>query len=151
MRQVNPRMVALAERLVANELVANGSTVKVSSPGIAVCEKLRTQLSVLMGNAGFGALLGRAIALTKKELPDMPELEIQPSGALIELDPAELKANLPELSRASVRLLAELLGLLVAFIGEPLVVGLVQEIWPKFTLRGFENVGRKNEKTKTEG
>jgi len=148
MRKANARMVALAEHLAAYELLAIGSTAKVSSPGTAVCEKLRTQLSMLMGNAGFGALFVRAIALTKTELPGMSELEIQPSGTLIELDPAELKANLPELSRVSVRVLAELLGLLVAFIGEPLVLGLVRETWPKFTLRGFDNVERKNGKTK---
>jgi len=62
---------------------------------------------MLMGNADFGALFVRAIALTKTEFTGMSELEIQPSGTLIELDPAELKANLPELSRVSVRVLAE--------------------------------------------
>jgi hypothetical protein len=148
MRQANAHMVALAEQLAAYEFVANGASAKVSSPGSIVCEKLRTQLSMLMGNAGFGALFARAIALTKAEFPSMSELEINPSGMIVDLDPVELKANLPELSRVSVRVLAELLGLLVAFIGEPLVLGLVQEIWPKFALRGSDNVGRKNGKTK---
>ena len=46
-------------------------------------------------------------------------------------------------------LLAQLLGLLVAFIGETLTLHLVRDIWPKTTLNdmGFDN-GDKNEKAK---
>jgi hypothetical protein len=42
-------------------------------------------------------------------------------------------------------LLAQLLGLLVAFIGEHLTVRLVSEIWPKFSLSDLDK-GEKNEK-----
>ena len=147
MRHASARMFVIAECLAAFEVGGNESA-RVASPGISACVKLRTQLSTLMGNAGFNALLVRAIALTKKDLAGMIDLEVRPDGTLRELDPVELKANLPELSRASVAVLAELLGLLVAFIGEPLVVGIVQEIWPKFTLRGLDNLREKNEKTK---
>ena len=34
-----------------------------------VCEKLRPHLAMLMGNAGFRALLSRALALAKAEVP----------------------------------------------------------------------------------
>jgi hypothetical protein len=148
MRQANAHMLAIAERLAAFEFKENGSAPRVSSPGIAACEKLRAQLSTLMGNAGFGAMLVRSVALAKQRLPEMSELELRSDGTVTELDPAELKANLPALSRSGIFVLAELLGLLVAFIGEPLVVGMVQEIWPKFALSGLEKAQEKNEKTK---
>jgi hypothetical protein len=44
-------------------------------------------------------------------------------------------------------LLAQLLGLLVAFIGEKLTVRLVMEVWPKLSLNDLNlDKGEKNEK-----
>jgi hypothetical protein len=48
-----------------------------------------------------------------------------------------------------VVLLAQLLGLLVAFIGENLTLRLVREVWPKVPLDDLDfGKGEKNEKTK---
>jgi hypothetical protein len=48
-----------------------------------------------------------------------------------------------------VVLLAQLLGLLVAFIGEDLTLRLVREVWPKLSLNNLDfGKGYKNEKAK---
>jgi hypothetical protein len=48
-----------------------------------------------------------------------------------QLDPAEF-------FEGSVVLLAQVLGLLVAFIGENLTVSLVREVWPKVSLNNLD-------------
>ena len=54
-----------------------------------------------------------------------------------------------EFSEGGVVLLAQLLGLLVAFIGENLTLRLVREVWPKVPLDDLDfGNGDKNEKTK---
>jgi hypothetical protein len=46
-------------------------------------------------------------------------------------------------------MVAQLLGLLVAFIGEDLTLHLVREVWPKIVVDGLVLAnGEKNEKTK---
>jgi hypothetical protein len=48
-----------------------------------------------------------------------------------------------------VALLAEMLGLLVAFIGEELTLRQMREIWPKFPLNGWDfSNGVTNEKAR---
>jgi hypothetical protein len=60
----------------------------------------------------------------------------------LELDPQEI-------FEGCVVLLAQLLGLLVAFIGEHLTLRLVREVWSKLSLNNLDfSEGDKNEKTK---
>ena len=54
-----------------------------------------------------------------------------------------------ELSEGEVVLLAQLLGLLVAFIGEKLTLRLVREVWPQVPLDDLDfGKGGKDEKTR---
>jgi hypothetical protein len=65
-------------------------------------------------------------------------------GGLEQL-PAQL--GLEEFFEGRVVLLAQLLGLLVAFIGENLTLRLVREVWPKVPLKDIElTKGGKSEK-----
>ena len=53
------------------------------------------------------------------------------------------------MDEGGVVLIAQLLGLLVAFIGESLTVRLAREAWPKLPLNGLESGnGDKSEPTK---
>ena len=71
---------------------------------------------------------------------------MKPDGALAGI---EEQLNPDKFFEGRVVLLAQLLGLLVAFIGANLTLRLVREIWPKVPLNdlNFGN-GDKNEKTK---
>jgi hypothetical protein len=142
-----------AERLIAYETRGNTRGNKSSGakpPAVFhVFEKLRPQLATLMGNTGFHALLSRALALASMEIPSLPAVYVKADGSLEGLNDREARGVAEEIAEGRVILLAQLLGLLVAFIGESLTVRLVREVWPKLSLTdldfGKEN---KNEKAK---
>jgi hypothetical protein len=50
------------------------------------------------------------------------------------LDELAAQVDPKEIAEGSIVLVAQLLGLLVAFIGENLTVRLVREVWPKLSL-----------------
>jgi hypothetical protein len=91
-----------------------------------------------MGNAGFRALLSRALALANTEVPWLRALHVRSDGFFEGLD--ELHAQLApgEFFEGKVVLLAQLLGLLEAFIGESLTVRVVREVWPKLSVKDFD-------------
>ena len=75
------------------------------------------------------AILRRALALTKADVPSIKTLEFKPDGRLEGLDVlvADATTGGPE---AAVALAAHLLGLLVTFVGEPVTLRLVRDAWP---------------------
>lgn len=97
-------------------------------PALAiVTEKLRRPLVTLTGIAGFRSLLARALTLAKAQAPDLGTVRIEPDGSLAGLsDPG----NQAQVAEAGVILIAQLLGLLVTFIGESLMLTVVREAWP---------------------
>ena len=121
-----------AERLIAYETTGNFSQAKTPA-AFLVSEKLRPHLATLMGNVGFQALLSRALVLAHAEVPWLCATRVTAEGFLEGLDEVELEAQLDpeEIFEGRVILLAQLLGLLVAFIGENLTLRLVREVWPK--------------------
>jgi hypothetical protein len=103
-------------------------------------------MATLMGNGGYRALLSRALALASSEVSRLRAVQVKTDGTLEGL--AELHAQLApeEFFEGSVVLLAQLFGLLVAFIGENLTLRLVNEIWPKVPLIDLDfGGGGKNE------
>jgi len=132
MNRATPQMRAFAEVLIAcetSETPSFGSTHPVDFP---VFEKLRTPLAMLMGNGGFRALFARAHALARAEIPWLRGLHVNTDGALAweeELHPSLAPAEILE---GRIVLLAQMLGLLVAFIGPGLTARLIGEIWPEF-------------------
>ena len=95
-------------------------------PALAlVAEKLRRPLATLTGIAGFRSLLARALTLAKAQAPALNIVRIEPDGSLTGFGNDEA-----QIVEASVMLIAELLGLLVTFIGEHLMLTLVRDAWP---------------------
>jgi hypothetical protein len=134
MNQATARMRDLAERLIAYETAGNkssGSTTRVAFP---VCEALRPPLATLMGSAGFNALLARALARAMAEVPSLRAVQVNADGCLDVVEKPVLQADAQALSRDSVVLVAQLLGLLVDFIGENLTLRIVRDVWPKVAL-----------------
>ena len=136
-----------AERLIAYETRENKSSETKTPAACLVGEKLRPHLATLMGNVGFRALLSRALALANAEVPWLRAVHVKADGTFEGLDELGTQVDPDEIFEGCVVLLAQLLGLLVAFIGEDLTLRLGREVWPKLSLDNFDfGKGDKNEK-----
>jgi hypothetical protein len=146
MSRATPRMRAFSERLIAYETRANNSPDTETPATFLVVEKLRPNLATLMGNIGFRALLSRALVLTNAEVAWLRAVRVKADGSFEGLDELEAHVNPEEIAEGRVVLLAQLLGLLVAFIGETLTLRLVRDVWPKLSLADLDlGTGDKNE------
>lgn len=134
----NPQMRDFAERLIAYEIRENKFFGTKAPATFPVCEKLRPHLANLMGNTGFRALLLRALARAEADVPSLRAMQVKADGSLAGLDKLEVQASPEELAEGSVVLVAQLLGLLVAFIGETLTLRLVREVWPKLSVNDLD-------------
>jgi hypothetical protein len=123
-------MRSIAQRLINYETPRNVTSETSNTATFFVTERLRPHLATLMGHGGFRALLARALALASAEVPWLRAVQVNADGTLEGL--ATLHAGLKpaEFREGRVVLLAQLLGLLVAFIGPGLTSRLVGEIWP---------------------
>jgi len=149
MRRANPKMRDFARRLIAYETRGNKSSETKKPAVFHVFEKLRPQLATLMGSTGFHALLSRALALANAEVPWLPAVHVKADGSLEGLNDREAQVDPEEIAEGRVILLAQLLGLLAAFIGENLTLRLVCEVWPKLSFNALDfGKGDKNEKAK---
>ncbi len=130
-------------RVITHETRGMKSIGAKNPAALHVGEKLRPTLSALMGNTGFRALLSRALALANAEVPWLRGLHVKADGTLEDLGEFEAQVDPKEFAEGNVVLLAQLLELLVAFIGEDLVLRLVHEVWPKLSLRDLDFGKRK--------
>lgn len=128
-----------AERLIAHEAKGRKPSNPKKAAGFHVCETLRPHLSMMMGNAGFRALLVRALTLATVQVPWLSAIQVKTNGALEGLEPLQVQLAPEEIHEGRVALLAQLLGLLVAFIGESLTVRLLREVWPQMPLHDSES------------
>ena len=146
MSRATAKMMAFSERLIAHELKRNGSL----PPGaFAVIERLRPTLATLLGNIGFGALLSRALVLARVEVDWPHALRVKSDGSFDGLDELEAQMDRVKIAEGRVVLLAQLLGLLVAFIGEPLTLRLLSDAWPKLALNDMDfTTGDANDQAK---
>lgn len=133
MNRVTPTMRRFAERLIAGETKGNKSSRTTPAATFRVIEKLRPHFTTLMGNAGFRALLSRALTLASAEVRSLRAVQVQVDGSLAGMDELA-RVDAKELAEGGVVLIAQLLGLLVAFIGEKLTVQMMREVWPKLSL-----------------
>ena len=136
-----------AKHLIAYDTLENTPSGTLPPTAFHVCEKLQTHMATFMGNAGFRALLARALVLATTEVPWLSAVHVKADGALEGLEELHTQLDPDELFEGGMVTLAQLLGLLVAFIGERLTFRLVNEVWPKFSLDEMELENRgKNEK-----
>jgi hypothetical protein len=147
--RATPQLKNLAIRLISYETNGNKSSGKINPAAFQILEMLRPHLAALMGNGGSRALLSRALVLANAEVPWLRMMYVNADGSLQELEQARTRHEPDEFLRGRVVLLAQLLGMLVALIGESLTLHLVREVWPKVPLNnlGFAN-GVNDEKAK---
>ena len=134
MSQATLQMRNLAKRLIADEARGNKPAATKTPVDFDACEKLRPNLATFMGNAGFSALLSRALALARAEVSWLRAVQVKADGALECVEKLHAQLDPDELFEGRVVLLAQLLGLLVAFIGENLTLRVVREVWPQAPL-----------------
>lgn len=127
-------MRAFAKRLIAYETSGKQSSGTTTPAAFPVCEKLRPHLADLMGNTGVRTLLSRALAQAETEVPSLRALQVKVDGSLEHSGELEVQADAQELAQGSVVLVARLLGLLVTFIGETLMLRIVCDAWPDLAL-----------------
>ena len=138
MSQATPQLRDFATRLMSYEAVGkvlNGTRIPA---GFYVSEKLRLHLATFMGRTGFHTLLARSLALSAAEVPWLSKVRVEEDGSLGGLEGLQAELGPDEFFEGGVVLLAQLLGLLVSFIGERLTLRLVLEVWPKVPLNGFD-------------
>jgi hypothetical protein len=111
----------LAQRLLAYEAVEAGAAMADMQSVCRVCDKLRRPLTTLVGPAGFRSLLARALTLAKQESPVLDAWEVKSDGSLQGLN--------GETVQSGAVLIAQIIGLMITFIGEPLTLRLLHDIW----------------------
>lgn len=125
----SPANRELARRLAAYEASVGESPVPAEPGAFLVYEKLRLRLCTLAGVGGFCALATRALNLAKLEASNVGAVQITADGRLQsrELDP---QSNKDWNDEVGIILIAELLGLLITFVGTALTLRLLQDMWP---------------------
>jgi hypothetical protein len=138
MKRATAHMRDFAKRLIALEEKMHKASKARPLAGFYVCEKLRPPLATLMGNAGFHSLLSRALLLAQGEVAWLRAVHVNADGSLDEMAELDRQLDSQQIAEGRVVLLAQLLGLLVAFIGEDLTMRLAREIWPNLLFDGMD-------------
>jgi hypothetical protein len=125
-------MRSIAQRLIDYEASRKVPGATANAAGFHVTERLRPHLAMLMGNGGFRALLSRALKLAGAEVSWLRAVQVNPDGTLEGLGTPHASLTPAEFREGRVVLLAQLLGLLVAFIGPALTANLLGDVWPQF-------------------
>jgi hypothetical protein len=131
-----PESRHLAQRLLTYEDAAGENSEPAESAAFRVCAKLRQPLTTLAGVAGFRSLLSRALALARAEAPSLSAVQVAADGSLQGLDELASQTDKEQARNGGVILVAQLIGLLLTFIGEGLTLRLVQDVWPEAAFEG---------------
>ena len=138
-----------ARRLLTYEAVAGEASVPTEAATVRVYEKLRRPLCALAGVAGFRSLASRALALAKAEASSLSVVQVTADGSLQGLGELEPQIDKDHSEQRGAILIAQLLGLLLTFIGETLMLRLLQDVWPDAAFDGPNTrTGEQHEPTK---
>jgi len=143
-----PESRHLAQRLLTYEAVAGKNSETTESAAFRVFAKLRQPLITLAGVAGFRSLLSRALTLARAEAPSLNAVHVAADGSLQGLDELEPQIDKDPAREGGAILIAQLIGLLLTFIGEGLTLRMVQDVWPGAAFEG--PVSEKERKGKLE-
>ena len=135
MNAAPPAARALARRLLSLESGGQDDPEALAAAIDRATGRLRGRLAGLVGQHGFAALCARAVRLAQRETPTLAGItyDARPPGGLRGTHEFVL-ANASDPAAATAALasiLAQLIGLLIAFIGQDLTVRLIHEAWPE--------------------
>jgi hypothetical protein len=126
----------LAQCLLTYEGIAGKNSEAAESAAFRVCTKLRRPLITLAGVDGFRSLLSRALTLARAEAPSLSSVQVAADGSLKGLDELASQGDKEEAIDGGAILIAQLIGLLLTFIGDGLTLRLVQDVWPDAVFDG---------------
>src|ERR1700728_4342866 len=109
-------MRSIAERLIQYETPKKDASGTADAATIAVTERLRPQLATLMGKSGYRALLARALKLASAEVSWLRTVKVNADGVIEGFERLRTGLSPAQFREGRIILLAQLLGLLVAFI-----------------------------------
>ena len=122
-----------AERLISIGVIETKSSASKPPAVFPVIEKLRPCFAQVLGELGFSAVLSRALVVASVDVAWLRAVDVKPDGSLKGLDEPEAKVDPKNIAEGRVVLLAEFVSLLVALIGEQLVLQLVHQAMPKLS------------------
>ena len=132
-------MLDLVRRLLAHEAAESQDQDSLIEAAERVSEELRVHLSKRIGQEGFRTILARSLALTTAQFPHLSAVRVGADGTLIGLRGAISHAQEAQDKEAqgvtiegAVALVAQLLALLISFIGEDLTLRLLSAVQPEF-------------------
>ena len=145
---MTPQLRSFAKRLIDSEALSNKSSAAQAAEVFPVIDKLRPHLATLMGDGGVRALLSRALVLATEEVSWLDAVQVNVDGGLEGYEALGWQLDQSEFVLGRAVLLAQLLGLLVAFIGPSLTSRLLGEIWPQIPFNEWDlGMEVKSEKT----
>jgi hypothetical protein len=118
----------LAHSLVTSEAEASATALQTETAAERVYEKLRRKLGSPVGVDGFRALASRALALAKAESHGLSAVQIAANGGLRGLGETCSQTDVDQDGEAGVILIAQLLGLFLAFLGEATTLRLIEDL-----------------------
>ena len=118
----------LARGLVASEAQAFTNSLYTEPATVRVYEKLRRQLGAAVGADGFQTLASRALALAKSQSPRLSAVQVTANGVLRGFGGVESQTGENESGEAGIILIAQLLGLFLAFLGEATTLRLIEDL-----------------------
>ena len=127
-------MRSFAKRLIDSEALTSTTSAAQTAAIFPVTDKLRPHLATLMGDGGVRALLSRALVLATEEVSWLDAMQVNADGGLEGFETLGSQLDPSEFVEGKIVLLAQLFGLLVAFIGPSLTSRLAGEIWPQIPL-----------------
>ena len=118
----------LARSLVACESGTSKTVLETEPATVRVYERLRRQLAAPVGADGFQALAARALALAKSESPRLNAVQVTANGGLRGLGEVESQTDADEDGEVGIVLIAQLLSLFLAFLGEATTLRLIEDL-----------------------
>jgi hypothetical protein len=117
-----------ARRLIASEVEADPSSAQTELATLRVYEKLRRQLCASAGADSFQALASRALSLAKSHSPRLSTVQVTANGGLRGLGEVEFQMDIDEDGEVGIILIAQLLRLFLALLGEAATVRLLEGV-----------------------
>ena len=118
----------LARNLIARESDSSTTSLQTEPVSVRVYERLRRQLGAPIGADGFHSLAARALALARSESPRLGAVQVMSNGGLRGLGELGSQTDPDDDGEAGIILIAQLLGLFLALLGEATTLRLIEDL-----------------------
>jgi hypothetical protein len=145
MSHATPRLRCFAESIIRYEAKMNPPSAAQQATVLPVLDKLRPLLATFLGRTGYQALILRAMIMASEEVPWLCNVEITANGSLEKFNQLAANHESAEVIDGSEVLLACMISLLEAFIGEALMLRLLHDLWPDLPRDNNFTQGNSNE------